>query len=115
MKPRPATGPSSPVWVESMGGPLGASSKAESIAAAQVVLADPRTAWEDCGVWTTDGPAVLMDPVTAGADLGTEYPGTGRLPEQAPVMIPAGSRRVRAVHAWSDENTSVGVIRLLGD
>ncbi|MGW2255536.1 Imm21 family immunity protein [Kitasatospora sp. NPDC001660] len=53
---------------------LGANSEADLIAAAKAVLADPTTVWEECGVWETDGPAVLMDSVTAGAELGVEYP-----------------------------------------
>ncbi|MFG3227359.1 Imm21 family immunity protein [Kitasatospora sp. NPDC048194] len=92
---------------------LGANSEADLIAAAQAVLADPTTEWEDCGVWETDGPAVLMDSVTAGADLGVEFPNGGGLPEQAPVPLGPGSWMVRAVHASPTEHISVGVIQLL--
>ncbi|MBB2948987.1 hypothetical protein FB565_008773 [Actinoplanes lutulentus] len=92
---------------------LGADSEVDLIAAAQAVLADPATGWEDCGVWTTDGPAVLMDSVTAGSELTSEYPHGGGLPDQAPVSVPAGSWSIRAVHASPTENTSVGVIQLL--
>lgn len=92
---------------------LGADSEADLIKAAQMVLADPATVWEGCGVWTTDGPAVLMDSVTAGLDLDSEYPNGAGLPEQAPVSVPSGSWTVRAVHASATENTSVGVIQLL--
>ncbi|MFM9368469.1 Imm21 family immunity protein [Streptomyces sp. Da 82-17] len=83
------------------------------MAAAETVLADPATAWEDCGMWETDGPAVLMDSVTAGDELGVAYPAGGGPPEEAPVPIPPGRRAVRAVHASPIEHTSVGVIHLL--
>ncbi|MFH9740992.1 Imm21 family immunity protein [Streptomyces roseolus] len=92
---------------------LGADSDADLVAAARTVLADPATEWEACGVWETDGPAVLMDSVTAGADLDVEYPGSGALPDQAPVSIPPGRWSVRAVHASADEHTSVGLVQLL--
>lgn len=91
---------------------LAADSEADLLAAAGTVIADPATAWEECGVWVTDSPAVLMDSVTAGADLGSEYPGGG-LPEQASVPLPAGRWRVRAVHAQADERTSVGLVQFL--
>ncbi|MFE2750126.1 Imm21 family immunity protein [Streptomyces scopuliridis] len=92
---------------------LGANSDADLITAAQVVLADPTTEWEECGFWDTDGPAVLMDSVTAGAELGVEYPNCGGVPEQAPAALPAGNWMVRAVHASPFEDTSVGVVQLL--
>ncbi|MFD7945256.1 Imm21 family immunity protein [Streptomyces sp. NPDC059744] len=38
-------------------------------AAAQAVLADPATEWEEYGTWMSDGPAVLMDSAEAGAEL----------------------------------------------
>nr|WSX81889.1 immunity 21 family protein [Streptomyces sp. NBC_00899] len=76
---------------------LGADSEDDLIAAAEAVLADPATPWEECGTWVTDGPAVLMDSAEAGADLNVEYPGGGR-PEQAPVPLPAGVWTIRAVH-----------------
>ncbi|MER7107896.1 Imm21 family immunity protein [Streptomyces sp. NPDC000229] len=91
---------------------LAASSEAELTAAAERVLTSPSTAWEDCGTWTTDGPAVLMDSVSAGTDLDVTYPGGG-LPEQAPVPLPAGTWRVRAVHTKADEHTWVGLVQLL--
>lgn len=91
---------------------LGADSEVDLIAAAQAVLADPATVWEECGVWTTDGPAVLMDSATPGAELASEYPNGGGLPAQAPVSIPSGSWTVRAVYASPTEHTSVGVIQL---
>jgi len=91
---------------------LAASSEAELLAAAERLLMDPSTAWEECGTWTTDGSAVLMDSVTAGADLAVEYPGGG-LPDQAPVVLPAASWKVRAVHTKADECTSVGLVQLL--
>jgi hypothetical protein len=91
---------------------LGADSETNLIAAAHRVLADPATPWEECGTWTTDGPAVLIDSVTAGTELGVEYPNGGGLPEQARVPLQPGSWTVRAVHAWTIDRTSVGVIRL---
>ncbi|MEU7742885.1 Imm21 family immunity protein [Nonomuraea sp. NPDC049158] len=92
---------------------LGANCEAALIAAAQAVLADPTTVWEVCGVWETDGPAVLIDSVTAGAELGVEFPDGEGLPEQAPVPLGPGSWMVRAVYASPIEDTSVGVIQLL--
>ncbi|MEY9873288.1 hypothetical protein ABH931_002770 [Streptacidiphilus sp. MAP12-33] len=92
---------------------LGADSEADLIAAAQAVLADSTTEWDECGVWNTDGPAVLMDSVTAGAELGIEYPNGGGTPAQAPVVLPPGSWLVRAVHASPFEDTSVGVVQLV--
>jgi hypothetical protein len=82
------------------------------MAAAGQVLASASIVWEECGTWTTDGPAVLMDSVTAGAELGIEYPGGG-LPEQAPVPLPAGTWRIRAVHAEADDGTQVVLVHLL--
>jgi hypothetical protein len=92
---------------------LGANCETDLIAAAEAVLADPTTAWEECGVWETDGPAVLMDSVTAGSELDIEYPAGGDLPEQAPVPVGPGRWAVRAVYASPIGETSVGVIRLL--
>ncbi|MEV7559564.1 Imm21 family immunity protein [Streptomyces sp. NPDC089795] len=88
-------------------------SEAELFAAAEAVLADPGTVWEDGGLWVTDGPAVLMDSAEAGADLGVEYPDGGR-PDQAPVLLPAGRWRVRAVHR-TGEFPWVGVVRLVAE
>ncbi|WP_405061537.1 immunity 21 family protein [Kribbella sp. NBC_01505] len=59
---------------------LAADSEAELLAAAQVVLNDPEREWESCGVWETDGAAVLMDSAAAG----------GESEEEAPVDVPAG-------------------------
>ncbi|UGY90271.1 Imm21 family immunity protein [Streptomyces gobiensis] len=92
---------------------LAAESEADLIAAAKTVLADPTTEWEECGVWETDGPAVLMDSVTAGAELDVEYPDGGGLPEQAAVTIGPGRWTVRAVHTWANEETWVGLVQLL--
>ncbi|MFC8246255.1 immunity 21 family protein [Streptomyces chartreusis] len=92
---------------------LGADSDADLIAAARAVLTDPTTEWEECGVWETDGPAMLMDSVTAGNELDVEYPNGGGLPEQAPVPIPPGRWTVRAVHTSANEETSVGLVQLL--
>lgn len=91
---------------------LAADSEAELATAAGRVLADPATAWQDCGTWTTDGPAVLMDSANTGTDLGTGYP-DGRLPDQAPVPLPAGTWRVRAVTTEADKRTSLGLVHLL--
>jgi hypothetical protein len=92
---------------------LAADSEAELFAAAEAVLADPDTAWEDGGLWVTDGPAVLMDSAEAGADLGVEYPDGGQ-PVQAPVQLPAGRWRVRAVHQ-TGEFPWVGVAQLVAE
>jgi len=46
---------------------LGAESEADLIESAKELLDDPTVDWEECGTWETDGPAVLMDSVTAGA------------------------------------------------
>ncbi|MFF3404409.1 Imm21 family immunity protein [Streptomyces sp. NPDC002659] len=81
-------------------------------AAAEAVLADPATRWEECGTWVTDGPAVLMDSAEAGADLNVEYPGGG-VPAQAEVPLPAGRWRVRAVHTEADEENWVSLVQIL--
>jgi hypothetical protein len=91
---------------------LAAGSEAGLRAAADAVLADPATVWEECGTWVSDGPAVLMDSAEAGADLGTEYPGGGT-PAQAPVPLPAGRWRVRATHTAADEDNRVGLVQLV--
>jgi hypothetical protein len=91
---------------------LAATAETELATAAGRVLADPTTAWEDCGTWTTDGPAVLMDSANTGTDLSTGYP-DGKLPEQAPVPLPAGTWRVRAIHTKTDELTWIGLVQLL--
>lgn len=88
---------------------LGADSDAHLLAAAEQVLDDPDTIWEECGVWETSGPAVLMDSAVAGADLTTPDPD---LPQQALVAIAAGRWEVRAAHARGDI-ASVGVVRLV--
>ncbi|MFF3883511.1 Imm21 family immunity protein [Streptomyces sp. NPDC001914] len=92
---------------------LGADSEADLIAAAKTVLTDPTTRWDECGVWEADGPAVLMDSVSAGAELDIEYPNGGGLPEQAPVPIPPGRWTVRAVHTSPNDDTTVGLVQLL--
>lgn len=91
---------------------LAADSEAELIEGATAVLDDPATDWEDCGIWDTDGPVVLMDSAVAGRDLAVEYPGSGGLPEQAHVPLSAGRWRVRAVHT-TGESPWVGVVQLL--
>ncbi|WP_406309210.1 Imm21 family immunity protein [Streptomyces sp. NBC_00623] len=92
---------------------LAADSESDLLAAAEAVLDDPATEWEECGTWRTDGQAVLMDSADAGADLGVEYPNEGGLPEQAPVPVPAGFWNVRAAHISGDEDTWVGLVQLL--
>ncbi|MDX3258393.1 Imm21 family immunity protein [Streptomyces sp. MI02-2A] len=68
--------------------------------------------WKACGVWETDGPAVLMDSAEAGEDLGVPYPdGKGR-PDEAPVPVAAGRWRVRVFYK-TDGCCSVGVVQLL--
>jgi hypothetical protein len=91
---------------------LGAHSEAGLTAAAEAVLADPATPWEECGTWVSDGPVVLMDSAEAGAELGVEYPGGG-FPAQAPVPLPVGRWRVRAVHIKADEENRVGLVHIL--
>lgn len=91
---------------------LGADSEAGLKAAAEVVLADPATDWEECGTWVSDGPAVLMDSAEAGSALCIEYP-RGGMPEQAPVPLPAGRWTVRASHTKADKENRVGLVQLL--
>ncbi|MEV5295265.1 Imm21 family immunity protein [Streptomyces sp. NPDC053741] len=90
-----------------------ADSEAELMVAAEAVLSDPTVKWGTYGVWETDGPAVLMDAATKGAELNIEDLNGGGMPEQAPVWIPAGRWTVRAVHASVDEETCVGLVQLL--
>ncbi|MEU6926240.1 Imm21 family immunity protein [Streptomyces sp. NPDC046631] len=92
-------------------GPVWVPSEDELFTAVEAVLLGPDTAWEDGGLWVTDGPAVLMDSAEAGADLGVEYPDGGR-PGQAPAQLPAGRWRVRAVHR-AEEFPWVGVVQLV--
>lgn len=91
---------------------LAADSEVGLRAAAEAVLADPATDWEECGTWVSDGPAVLMDSAEAGADLGVEYPGGG-MPSRAPVPLSAGRWRVRAIHTKADEGNRVGLVQLV--
>ncbi|WP_327738770.1 immunity 21 family protein [Streptomyces nojiriensis] len=91
---------------------LAADSDTELLEAAQAVLDDPATDWEDCGVWETDGTAVLLDSAVAGADLAVEYPDQGGLPEQALICVPAGRWSVRAFHKTGDFPW-VGLVQLL--
>ncbi|MGW7448406.1 Imm21 family immunity protein [Kitasatospora sp. NPDC054795] len=76
---------------------LAADSDAELLAA-ETALNDPATPWEECGLWETDGPTVLMDSAEAGKNLGMPYPNGRGEPDQAPVHLPAGRRRIRAFH-----------------
>ncbi|MFI1714933.1 Imm21 family immunity protein [Streptomyces litmocidini] len=91
---------------------LAAGTEAGLKAAADAVLADPATAWEECGTWVSDGPAVLMDSTEAGSDLGIEYP-DGGMPAEASVPLPAGRWRVRATHTKVGEENRVGLVQLL--
>ncbi|WP_430542035.1 Imm21 family immunity protein [Streptomyces roseofulvus] len=91
---------------------LAADSEAGLRAAADAVLADPATVWEECGTWDSDGPAVLMDSAEAGSDLGVAYP-DGGMPAQAPVPLPAGRWRVRATQTEMGEEGWVGLVHLL--
>lgn len=91
---------------------LAAGSEAELRAAAEAVLADPATPWEQYGSWAVDGPAVLMDSAEAGSELDTEYP-DGGMPAQAEVPLPAARWRVRATHTKRDRSNWVGLVQLL--
>ena len=91
---------------------LGADSEAGLKAAAEVVLADPASEWEECGTWVSDGPAVLMDSAEAGSALCVGYP-RGGMPDQAPVPLPADRWRVRASHTKVDKQNRVGLVQLL--
>ncbi|MFI6728508.1 immunity 21 family protein [Streptomyces sp. R-74717] len=91
---------------------LAADSDAELLEGARAVLDDPATDWEDCGVWETDGAAVLMDSAVAGSDLAVEYPDHGGLPEQALIPVPAGRWSGRAFHK-TGEFPWVGIVQLL--
>ncbi|MFI8916073.1 Imm21 family immunity protein [Streptomyces sp. NPDC053513] len=91
---------------------LAAGTEAGLRAAADAVLADPATVWEECGTWVSDGPAVLMDSAEAGSDLGIDYP-DGGMPAEASVPLPAGRWRVRATHTKVGEENRVGLVQLL--
>ncbi|GAB3986912.1 Imm21 family immunity protein [Plantactinospora veratri] len=75
--------PASTCYVPEMHALVGwdAAQNADSlINAARKLVADLTVAWDDCGVWETDGPAVLMD---AGEDGAEPLSGNrmGRAPE----------------------------------
>ncbi|GAA3568194.1 Imm21 family immunity protein [Kribbella ginsengisoli] len=91
---------------------LGADSEVELLEAAETLLSDGETDWTDCGVWATDGPAVLMDSAEAGSDLGVPYPNGDGVPSEAPVAIQAGQWRVSAVQVTGEADPWVGVVRL---
>ncbi|MFD5721719.1 Imm21 family immunity protein [Streptomyces sp. NPDC127036] len=91
---------------------LAADSEAELTTAAGAVLADPATEWKECGTWSSDGSATLMDSAESGSALHTEYPGGG-MPSQASVALPAGRWRVRATHTKADEENWVGLVQML--
>ncbi|MEV0522285.1 Imm21 family immunity protein [Streptomyces sp. NPDC050439] len=88
---------------------FGADSEAGLLSAAGQVMEHPGTEREDCGVWETSGPTVLMDSAVSGDELAMPRP---ELPEQAPVAILAGRWEVQAAHART-EDASVGVVRLV--
>lgn len=88
---------------------LAAESEAALIEAALALLAGPATSWVDCGVWETDGPAMLFDSANAGHDLDSLGP------EKAAVDLPPGTWTVQAVHTQVDDETWVGVVRLASD
>lgn len=90
---------------------LAADSEAGLRTAADAVLADSATSWEECGTWVADGPAVLMDSAEAGSELNIGYPGGG-MPAQAAVPLPTGRWRVRATHTEHD-GYRVGLVQLL--
>ncbi|MFE4972678.1 Imm21 family immunity protein [Kitasatospora sp. NPDC056651] len=56
----------------------------------RAALHDPATPGEECGLWETGGPAVLMDSAEAGKSLGVPYPDDGGESDRAPVHLPAG-------------------------
>ncbi|MYS12874.1 Imm21 family immunity protein [Streptomyces sp. SID4982] len=91
---------------------LAADSEAGLRAAADTVLADPATVWEECGTWASDGPAVLMDSAEAGFDLGVDYPDGGK-PAEASVPLPVGRWKIRATQTKVDEGNWVGLVQLL--
>ncbi|WP_235487397.1 Imm21 family immunity protein [Streptomyces roseoverticillatus] len=91
---------------------LAAGSDTELLEAAKTSLRDPATGWEDCGIWETDGTAVLMDSAVAGVDLTVPYPDHGGLPEQARIPLSAGRWSIRAAHTASDF-ARVGLVQLL--
>lgn len=91
---------------------LAAETEAGLSAAADAVLADPATVWEECGTWVSDGPVVLMDSAEAGSGLGVEY-SDGGMPAEASVPLPAGRWRVRATQTWVGEENWVGLVQLL--
>ncbi|MFJ5927589.1 Imm21 family immunity protein [Kitasatospora sp. NPDC092948] len=82
------------------------------LAAAETALNDPATPWEECGLWETDGPAVLMNSAEAGKNLGVLYPDGRGEPDQAPVHLPAGRWRVRAFQKTGD-SPWINVVQLL--
>ncbi len=91
---------------------LAADSDAELLAAAEAALNDPTAPWEECGLWETDGPAVLMDSAEAGKNLGVPYPDGGGEPDQVPVHLLPGRWRVRAFQKTGDSPWT-SVVQLL--
>ncbi|MET9896634.1 Imm21 family immunity protein [Streptomyces sp. NPDC006465] len=76
---------------------LAAETEAGLSTAADAVLADPATVWEECGTWVSDGPAVLMDSAEAGSALGIEYP-DGGMPAEGHEAVRPHRRHVRLAH-----------------
>lgn len=88
---------------------FGADSEEDLFATATQGLTDAATAWEDCGTWTCDGPAVLLDSAIAGPDLGHDYPnGSATIP-----LDPGMWALQVATYVNAAETASVGLIRLL--
>ncbi|MEU7141109.1 Imm21 family immunity protein [Nocardia sp. NPDC046473] len=83
----------------------------ELIADAKATLAHEAIEWQECGIWETDGPGVLMDSVYPGLDLSAANP-DGVLPDQAPVPLGAGRWLVRAARIEHDRN-GMDLIQLL--
>ncbi|MGW6062612.1 Imm21 family immunity protein [Streptomyces sp. NPDC055189] len=86
-----------------------ADSDTDLLTTAQQALHNPRTQWEECGVWETSGPAVLIDSAVAGTHLATPDPD---LPQQAPVDTTTGRWRIQATHT-TNATTSTTIIRLI--
>lgn len=90
---------------------IAARSDSELIQAATAVLANPATAWHECGTWETDGPAVLMHGITAGSELYPPHPDWG-IPEHVAVAIPAARWVVRAVVTHATKTAWVSLVQL---
>lgn len=91
---------------------LAADTETDVITAAIATLKDPATKWHGCGIWETDGPAMLMDSATAGSELAENESG-GVPTEQDFLSIRPGRWAVNAANGEMNEKTQVGVIRLV--